>query len=166
MPISKTIANAKAELDLNRKWRAKEIISSSLISYDYNEELFAFYGEILLSMEDTLQAGRYLFFSKENLNEEEQHAVDIFIERHSSDGFKSLILNLPDRKESLHLLPDYVQSRLIHYGAPKESFDQLNEHHKQDDDMDGTCLIIGLGLLVGFLVSAISGLITIFKWLF
>jgi len=167
MPLDKTIANAQAELEANRKWRAKEIIVSSLKNYDYHEDLFAFYGEILLSMNDSLQAGRYLFFSKENFTKEEQIAVDVFIERHSPNGYQGLIMNMPGKQYSYHLLPSHIQARLSHYGAPKSLFNDRERYQKQKhDNVGGSCLLICIVLLILVLTSMVIGFVTIIRWLF
>ena len=164
MPVEKTIASARAEIEQGRTWRAKEIIRSSLGNYGYNLDLYQFYGEVLLSMDDLQHAGRYLFFSKKELNDNEEKAVRLFLERHGKHGHKGVVTSTPlARYRKLSEYPDFVQQRLRELGAKEDLFgfwDRVPEN--RNNAVVCGCLFV----LVVLSVLCIIGAGTVIRWLF
>jgi len=171
MPVDKTISKAQTEFEKNRKWRAKEIIASSMKQYDYDADLFSFYGEILLSMEDNLQAGKYLFFSKDSLNQQEKEAVKLFIDRHFKEEYESLSRHFPAKDYSYHLLPNYVKLRLKEYGAEDDLFEdgqrfqEIKDFKYSTDDNGSSCFFWAIFIITIMLTLFIVGIVTSVTWL-
>jgi hypothetical protein len=164
MPVEKTIASSRAEIEQGRTWRAKEIIRSSLGNYGYNLDLYQFYGEVLLSMGDLQQAGKYLFFSKSELNDDEEKAVRVFLERHGTNGFKGVVANTPvARYQKLSEYPDFVQQRLRELGAKEDLF---RFWEKVPGNGINTAVCGCLIVLVVLSALCIIGAVTVIRWLF
>ena len=52
-----------SEIASGRAWRAKEILEGHIRNSPYSPALYERHGQILLSMQDTLNAGRFFFLS-------------------------------------------------------------------------------------------------------
>lgn len=162
MPIEDTIRKARAELAAGKQWRAKEIIRSSLGNYGYSPKLYRFYGEILLSMGDELQAGRYFFYSVDNPKAEELDAIDVFLDRHSENNFKALLAAGPTLyAKSLSDLPSFARERLTELGAPENLERAMKPGNLHWLWLSGCLLIFFAGI-----VLAIIGAITVIRYLF
>ena len=57
------LERASWEIAAGRLWRAKEILAGTIASRGYSPELFAAYGRVLARMQDSREAGKYLFLS-------------------------------------------------------------------------------------------------------
>jgi hypothetical protein len=75
--------------------RAKEILRSSFGNYGFSPPLFRAYADVLLALNETTQAGRYLFFSVEKIEAKHQDAVSAFLSAYAGDGYKSIIRAMP-----------------------------------------------------------------------
>ncbi|MBK1834922.1 DUF6584 family protein [Roseibacillus ishigakijimensis] len=162
MPVEATIGKARAELAAGNHRRAKEIVHSSLGNYGYSPKLYRFYGEILLSMGDELQAGRYLFYSVDNPNTVEREAIDLFLERHGGENFKALLAAGPKfHAQSLSDFPSFARRRLSELGAPENL-----ERAMKSDNLGwlwlSGCLLAALVIMV----LAVIGAFTVIQHLF
>ena len=162
MPVEDTIGKARVELAAGNHWRAKEIIRSSLGNYGYSPELYRFYGEILLSMGDELQAGRYLFYSVDEPKVEERDAIELFLDRHGGKNFKALLAAGPTiHAKSLSDLPSFARERLAELGAPENL-----ERATKSDNLGWIWLSGCLLVVLVVAVLAVIGAITVLQHLF
>jgi hypothetical protein len=67
MPVETTIEKARIAMESGNIHRAKEILRSSFGNYGFSPPLFRAYADVLLALNETTQAGRYLFFRSRDL---------------------------------------------------------------------------------------------------
>nr|CAP47642.1 putative integron gene cassette protein [uncultured bacterium] len=103
--IMKPLKKAKLELGNGRPWRAKEILRGAIGQSPFDTELYKTYGELLLSLGDLPEAGKYLFLSgsAEPMHEE---AVAEFLRRWGRSGPELLYSRFPSRAR-LQSISDY-----------------------------------------------------------
>lgn len=65
-------------------WRAKEILQGRLASPVFDPNLLRRYGEVLLAMDDKIEAGRHLFCSGFRASEYSE-AIELFLSRNRRD---------------------------------------------------------------------------------
>ncbi len=94
-------------------WRAKEILQGRIGFHPYDPECYELYGNVLLLMGDTINAGRILFASGQQ-NPEYREAIQLFLEKHRSTTWNNLLTLLPNsiRRLPYEKLPTSVQSEL------------------------------------------------------
>jgi hypothetical protein len=165
--IQETLEKARPEYDSGNYWRAKEIIRSGVGTYGYDVELYSFYASILLAMHDKMQAGKYCFLSKEKPTEEEQEAIDLFIERHKKYGYRGILKSIPGKScfSKLSDYPKFVQERFISLGATEHLGSipgAFKEKVKNSWGFIG-CLIPLLLIIICFIVGFITIIKTIFS---
>lgn len=90
-------------------WRSKEKIRGQISSREFDPEIFRLYGEILLSMHDTLDAGRYLFFSGARANQYQQ-AIELFLARFDGKPPARLFEQAPRSLRQNQNLEEYFAS--------------------------------------------------------
>ena len=159
MPVEETIAKARAAALDGDKYRAKEILRSSLGTYGFCPSLYKAYAELLLEMDDKLQAGRYFFFSVTELEDSQQQPVELFLKRHANEGYKSLLAAAPKAEiRRLSDLPKFAQDTLRTLGAPED----LKPSTPPKMWSAVGCLLVAVLVLIGLVII---GLITVVKWL-
>jgi hypothetical protein len=159
MSLDSTLQSAHAQLASGEKWRAKEILLSSLGNYGYRKPLLLLLGRVLLSMEDKMQAGQYLFLSAEECSEEEQAAIDLFIGRFGRNGHGEVLRRFPEacRLRKLSHYPEPVQERLRSLGEKEDLVPLL---HRLRDKSEVPASIGCLGVFVGVVICAIVGFVS------
>ena len=107
-----------AALAANELWRAKEILRGRIGNQPYSPELYEQYGNLLLRMHDTMQAGKYLFLSGVR-KPEYSDAIALFLQRHSRRGARAVLDSFPNRVRGMALsdLPDAVQREIVALGV-------------------------------------------------
>lgn len=92
-----------------RLWRAKEVLQGRLAMPHFDIELMRRYGELLLLMGDTIEAGRYLFCSGAR---ESQHAeaIRLFLSRHARDNPSQFLSRLPAMVRRQQKLSAFIAS--------------------------------------------------------
>jgi hypothetical protein len=73
------LERAAQEAAAGRLWRAKEILMGNISSHGYSPERFAACGRVLARMQDTKEAGKYLFLSG-LADADEAPVVEVFLE--------------------------------------------------------------------------------------
>ncbi len=160
MPVETTIEKARIAMGSGNIHRAKEILRSSFGNYEFSPPLYRAYADVLLELNETTQAGRYLFFSVVELEDKYQDAVSAFLSASSGDGYKSIVRAMPAiRVSRLSELPAFSQQKLRELGAP-EDLTRLYSDHASWWVYAG-CLTAAM--VVGSLVCV--GLWTVFKWI-
>lgn len=160
MPVESTIEKARASLDAGDCDRAKEILRSSLGNYGFSPKLYRAYADILLSAGDDVQAGRFLFFSVDSVDESYREPVEAFLASCSEGGYSGIIRALPPHgANKLSELPDYSRAKLTELGAP-EDFSKINS------GSEGWWIFAGC-LATATVVTAFAciGLWTVIRWI-
>jgi len=154
------------ELKSNRLWRAKELLSSAIKNYDYDEELYFEYARLLYRLGDYMESGKY-FLLTNTKKKEYLDAIELFLSRYNYNFFGYLprkfkkldpkyyptnIKNTLDKKEL-----DYIYKK---YNLNKNS----NEDYTSKKDMYIAYIIFALVLFLLFLgcLKLIELIITIF----
>jgi hypothetical protein len=160
MPIETTIEKARLAMDSGNLHRAKEILRSSFGNYGFSPPLFRAYADVLLALKETTQAGRYLFFSIDQLDEQYQDAVSAFLSAHSGEGYKSIVRASPAvRISRLSELPPFSQQKLRELGAPED----LSRLYSDQSSwwVIGGCLTV----IIALVSLAAIGMWTVFRWI-
>lgn len=90
-------------------WRAKEILQGRLSHPDVDLALFQKYGEVLLEMNDLIEAGRMLFCSGAR-DERFREAITIFLSRSNRREPQRFLAQLPSSIRRQRHLADFIAS--------------------------------------------------------
>ena len=157
----------------NEHWRAKERLQGRLSQNVYDRELFESYGYVLLAMNDTVEAGKYLFLSGARAPSYSA-AIDAFLSRHSGKGIQHISHTFPKAAQSASFssYPKTVVDELRARGfSAKDVKKELRS--ESESGTSGSLGFVGFvfmtvvfALFVGFLISAVRGLAWLYEWLF
>lgn len=115
------LERATEEVAAGRLWRAKEILGGNISSQGYSPERFAAYGRVLARMQDTKEAGKYLFLS--GLAEEGEVAVvETFLAaaRHRQPSWIYAQFPGTARRVAFAGFPERVRTDLRQLGFPDD----------------------------------------------
>jgi hypothetical protein len=161
MPVENTIEKARMAMESGNMLRAKEILRSSFGNYGFSPPLLRAYADVLIALNQPTQAGLYLFFSVEELDEKSQEAVCAFLSDHSADGYKSIVRALRVvRVARLSELPAYSQQKLRDLGAPED----LSRLYSSDGGWTFSVPCVLTAAII-FVLLACIGLWTVFLWI-
>lgn len=76
------------ELNINRRWKAKELLQGAIASSPYDNELYYEYAKILYSLEDYVESGKY-FLLTDSHEPNYQNAINVFLQRHKQENYFS-----------------------------------------------------------------------------
>ncbi len=109
---------ADAAIAAGRLWRAREILQGNVGLRGYDRHLFERYGQVLLQLGDTMEAGKYLFLSGERKPEYEE-AIGLFLARHGRRGSRQVIAEFPlvARLKYVSEYPEAVRRTLDELGV-------------------------------------------------
>lgn len=145
-------------------WKAKEMVQGKLSGTGYNPELFESYGYVLLSMNDSLEAGKYLFLSGSR-KDEYSVPIGLFLERYGGDNIQHIYHTFPKRAQSSSYddYPGIVKQELnelgYKLGKTKKTFDSHGRPASAMDKIIGCIMIsVFILLIIGFLVGAFNGI--------
>lgn len=115
---------------------------------------------MLLELNETAQAGRYLFFSIDKLEEEHRESIEAFLAKSSSGGYKSIVRSSPVAGVSrLSELPEYPRKKLEELGAP-EDLSKLNSA------VGGWWIVAGCAAAAAVVLALTGiGLWTVVRWI-
>ncbi|MFM9973598.1 MAG: DUF6584 family protein, partial [Beijerinckiaceae bacterium] len=86
--------NADELIYANQIWKAKQLLQGRLSSSDFDAKLLRQYGELLLLMNDKMEAGRYLYFS--GFREEKyEDAIRIFVSKYNKKSPNKILFAMP-----------------------------------------------------------------------
>lgn len=102
----KAIDRANKEIAAGRLWRAKEILSGSLMTYPFEPELYAAYGELLFRLGDMREAGKFLFLAGRDSSSE---AVQVYLRQSKAADKNAFYATFPARAR-LATLAEYPPS--------------------------------------------------------
>jgi hypothetical protein len=106
-----------AEIAAGRAWRAREILRGALPQAGADPAVFERYGQLLLSLAEVYEAGKFLFASGAR-RPDYQAAIDVYVGRHRRTP-RRLLEELPRRLrfDSLDACPPAVRADLAALGV-------------------------------------------------
>lgn len=172
---------AKADIASGKFWRAKERLAGALGSGEFDAELYALYGQVLLEMQDIREAGRYLFWSGQR-QAQTTAAISVFLSRLEGASTQTFLRTMPRKSGSAGIasLPAIVQDELRSMGTTESELDTFFQSYKFQksnhptttgnkltvSEISGTIAMLGFLALVlaGLLAAAAFGIGKIFDW--
>lgn len=162
----KTLARVDQAMADGELWRAKQILQGCIATKAYLPALYERYGQVLLQMGDTVEAGRHLFLSGSRRPEYE-HAIALFRAKHGNVPARQLFASFPRRAKLTRIddYPDALAHELRALGLPDDLPQHLQTYKR--DNVTGCAIgawIVGIALLVMVLWS-IAGIYWLARWL-
>ena len=156
----------------NEHWRAKERLQGRLSQNVYDPELFESYGFVLLAMNDTVEAGKYLFLSGVR-DPSYLPAIDIYLSRYSGKGIQHITHTFPKAAQSAPFTayPETVIDELRERGFSTSEVTKELRAKSEPGNPSGLGIAgsvfatVLFAVIVGFLVSAVRGLVWLYEWL-
>ncbi len=161
MVPERTLARAEAERQQGKAWRAKEILQGLIRSHGYHPDLFVRYGELLLEMGDTLEAGKYLFLSGVRKPEYEE-AIRLYLQRHRNADLNQLVDSFPGvaRCHSFEEYPEpvaaYLRQRAVASGKGALRESRARRRTTSDDFSWGCAIAIVIAIAVFLMLGALT----------
>ncbi len=161
------LARAEAYIRQGQVWRAKETLRGAIGSGRTDRRILERYGQILESLGDRVEAGKYLFLSGVTRTEYAD-PVRLFLNRHSRGGPRHLVAQFPTeiRRCAFSELPSTVSAELSRLGVTPAAFAPLKPRPtRRASTWEGTAVgILVLLVIVILLIGFIVGLTSIFRW--
>jgi uncharacterized protein DUF6584 len=166
--VEELLSRVDMHIQARRLWRAKELLRGAIASGQIDIRILERYGQLLESLEDRIEAGKYLFLSGIRSPEYEP-SIRLFLKRHSRAGPRSLVAQFPTtiRHQPFNELPASVIAELGDLGVTASAFSPRRRRPTSKPNR-WTGWVIGtaiLAIVVAFVVGAISGMRTIVEWL-
>ena len=122
MPAESTLERVEKEIANGRLWRAKEILRSSIANVGYSKPILHRLADVLLSMNDDMEAGKYFLLAVDEPNARQLAAMELFLTRYARQGFRGVLKQFPPktRQRLLSEYPTFLSQRLRDLGAPEE----------------------------------------------
>jgi len=151
-------------------WRAKEVLQGRIANAGFEPELYELLGFVLLEMQDTMNAGKYLFLSGVRKSEYSD-AIALFIGRYAKKDIRQLFWTFPKSVQyaPLTAYPAVVHEELEKLGLSQEPLKELRARRLPTEVRDrsgiGFWFISSLVilLLLGIAISSVQGLLWLFK---
>ena len=151
-------------IDAGEHWKAKEKLQGRMSVPGYDCTLLEEYGNVLLAMNDKLEAGRYLFLSgarKQYYSE----CIELYLQRYAGKNTEHIFHTFPKNVQcaAYSEFPEIVKSELQELKfQPKEIKSNLNKRQYKKTPKDRAfelgCLAIVIMLLIAFLVGVGNGI--------
>lgn len=166
--VERLRAKAAGEAAAGRFWRAKELLRTAVGHSAFDPELYEQYGTVLLTMGDTLEAGRWLFLSGRR-DAEYEPAVTLFLERHGRRGGARLYESLPAaaRLGGPDQYPPPLCDELRALGVPADAApgEAAAAPDVREGWVSGVLTAVGCGgCFVYLIVSGIVGGVVVGRW--
>lgn len=157
----------------NEHWRAKERLQGRLSQNIYDPELFESYGFVLMAMNDTVEAGKYLFLSGVR-DQSYLPAIDAYLSRYSGKGMQHIAHTFPKAAQSApfssypKIVIDELQARGFSAKDVKKELRSEPESRSSGSlgFFESAIMVVVFALIIGFLISAVRGLVWLYSWLF
>lgn len=161
-------------------WRAKEILQGRLASPKFDPDLLRRYGEVLLAMDDKIEAGRHLFCSGFRAPEYSE-AVELFLSRNHRDKPHRFLSAFPSMVRRQSHLAEFIASREFELnGWSAEPLSAIRpfvpKNHKLADNLQNgptswlrrmrekAVNAFGIAVVMLFFISFFVGAVTILKF--
>jgi hypothetical protein len=166
--IESLLGRVEEQIQSGQLWRAKELLRGAIGLGRVDSSILERYGQLLESVGDRMEAGKYLFLS--GVRRPEYAApIDLFLSRHRRGGPKALVAQFPNaiRCRSLKELPGEVIDELANLGINAGMFAKSRVRASATAG-PWARRIIGaavLAICIVFLVGTIVGVRAIVAWL-
>lgn len=149
------LERVEAEVAVGRVWRAKEILAGNIASGMGDALILERYGQLLESVGDRVEAGKYLYLSGVRRAEYE-HPIALFLQRHARLDGPGLVARLPNaiRRTPFNQLPQAVQADLDSRGVPHSSFGIRAERRPARERRWTNRAVVALAAIVAFFFFA------------
>ncbi|PCJ50149.1 MAG: hypothetical protein COA73_18575 [Candidatus Hydrogenedentota bacterium] len=153
-------------------WRAKEILQGRIQQMGYDTDQYERYGQILLAMNDNIQAGKYLFLSGIRKTEYEE-CIRLYINRYTTKNKTTIIDTFPkavriadddsyppqllEDLKFLDLTPDLIRQIKPVFTSYSRTMTKLETFF---------FFAIAFILIAAFLIGVYNGLLSFIGWLF
>jgi hypothetical protein len=166
--VERLLSRVDAQIQAGQLWRAKELLRGAIGSGRVEAPILERYGQLLDSVGDRIEAGKYLFLSGSR-RPEYAASIGLFLGRHSRGGPKSLVAQFPNtiRHRPLNQLPAGVIGELANLGIDAGMFTGsrprvVSKPRRWERRAIGAAV---LAILVVFAVGTIVGMRAIVAWL-
>jgi hypothetical protein len=156
-----------AEIADGRPWRAKEILRGRLAGVWPGPVVSERYGQLLASMGDHLEAGKFLFLSGVREPQYEGH-IALFLRRYTRSGPDNLVAQFPKsfRRERFITLPPQLQNDLKALGVREDAFgERVQVSHPSSRWGNFVATAGGLLILVFLIVGIGVGFRQVVLWI-
>jgi hypothetical protein len=165
--LEQLLYRVEARLESGGVWRAKEMLRGTIRSGRSEATLSERYGQLLESVGDRLEAGKYLFLSGVRRPQYDS-SLQPFVKRHSRGGAKSLVAQLPTsvRRRPLHELPPTVIAELTSLGVTPPMFARVTRRapSRLGRWRRRAIALAARGVFFVFIVAAVIGMRAIVVW--
>jgi hypothetical protein len=166
--VEQFLSRVEAHAQTGHVWRAKELLRGAIGSGQVDARVLERYGQLLESVGDRIEAGKYLFLSGVR-QPDYQPSIHLFLNRYSRSGPKSLVAQFPSRIRCrpLNELPPQVVAELAEFGVTASSFTQRRKRLVSKPGPWARWAIGAavLAIVVSFIIGAIVGMRAIADWL-
>lgn len=161
-------------------WRAKEVLQGRLASPKFDPDLLRRYGEVLLAMDDKLEAGRHLFCTGFRAPEYSE-AIELFLSRNRRDKPRRFLSAFPSmvRRQS-HLAEFIASPEFEQNGWSAEAMSAIQpfapKNQRVTNDLQSgpaswlrrirekAVNAFGIAVVILFFISFVVGAVTILKF--
>ena len=148
------LRRAEREIENGKLWRAREILENSVRHRGYKAKIYEKLGIVLLKMQDSAEAGKYLFLSGETKSEYGE-AIGIFFQKYENKP-RNLFRSFPNSAKlpKISEYPKSVAGKLRELGLPEMLEDENGYTLVHPDRDENRLLKIGC-FLVAFVIVAL-----------
>lgn len=161
------LARVEAEVAVGRVWRAKEILAGNIASGLIEPAVLERYGQLLDSVGDRVEAGKFLYLSGVR-RREYAHPIALFIQRHAQLDGPALVARLPNaiRRTPFNELPQAVQEDLDRRGVRRSAFGIRTERRPAPERRwtDHVLMALAAIVILFFFASLIVGGWRVTEW--
>lgn len=165
MTREKLLAKVDAEIEAGQRWRAKEILRGSIQAVAADPVLLERYGQLLDTLGDRLEAGKYYFLSGVRAPTY-LAAIELFLHRYSRNGPQQLLRQFPIavRQIGFARLSETTQRDLRGLGLEPKDFDPRRRALAAANGYGWAIFIPAIILIVVFLIGVGVGIRTAWGW--
>lgn len=165
MTREKLLAKVDAEIEAGQQWRAKEILRGSIQAVAADPILLERYGQLLETLGDRLEAGKYYFLSGVRAPTY-LAAIELFLHRYSRSGPQQLLRQFPSavRQVGFARLSETTQRDLRRLGLEPKNFDPRRRAPAAANANGWARSIPAIVVLVLLLIGVGVGIRTVWGW--
>ena len=165
----RTFERADRAIAEGELWRAKEILVGNIGTQDFHAELYERYGQLLLRLGDTLEAGKYLFLSGARCPQYDR-PITLFLEKYRDP--QRIFDTLPSKAKwtPRKNLPDTVQHEMDRLAISERMYRKYRKQREMDPKWKERLGLIvfgfiGMAIGISMVVGVIVGVIVIARFL-
>jgi hypothetical protein len=163
----KTLQRASAAETSGDLWRAKEIVQGRISSHGFDVEVYAKMGDILVTMGDKLEAGKFFFLAGQQ-GGAHADSIRLYLDRYSRVSASAFRATFPSRFRSLPFdeVPNSVREELLRRGYSPEKLDRIGTKNNLKEPIGAPMFeYVGIGLFILFVMGVVNGGFQIIGWI-